>query len=172
MKIEHFEIKDAKIEYATELTDILNEALSETNHYLFTFHNKITLNEQVDYLRYVQSKKGSLFLVAFIKNEIIGFLDFVCHRGLEKYDFGVLGIVVKKNYRQKRIASRLFNELIKRKDVNIIKAEVLITNKPVINFLHQNNFVIDNDSKKAIEFKNEKTEVLLMLRNDARSNEN
>lgn len=165
--MKHFEIKDAKIENATELTDVLNGVLSENNHYLFTFRKKINLNEQVDYLNYLYGKQGSLFLVAFFENEIIGFLDFVCHKGIEENDFGVLGIVVKRSYRQQGIASRLFNELLKRKDVNIIKAEALITNKAIINFLHSNNFNIDKNVKKIIEFNNEKTEVLLMLRNDS-----
>lgn len=149
--MQQFIITTAQIKEATEISNILNEVLDEDQHQLFNFKNKINIKEQEDYIRYINNKKGSVFLVASIENKIIGFLDFISD---EKNDFGTMGIIIQKAYRQNGIAFKLLSELLKRKTVTTINAEVLATNQPMIHFLQKNNFVFNTTFNKTVDFNN------------------
>jgi|Deesub1362A_J573_1020465.scaffolds.fasta_scaffold09171_2 RimJ/RimL family protein N-acetyltransferase len=164
---EEINIRYPKMSDLLKLLNYINELIEE-NSYLI-LNKKLSLQEERDFLKQVLKeikRKERVFLIASLKNKIVGTCEIRKMKG-KKSHVGEFGISVKKEYRKKGIGKRLlktaFSEA-KNIKINLLQLSVFSNNKAAISFYKKEGFKECGRIPKALKFKNELVDEILMYR--------
>ncbi|MCL2686791.1 MAG: GNAT family N-acetyltransferase [Candidatus Bathyarchaeota archaeon] len=140
MIIEEFTIKDAKVTLRTpsmddliNLTMLINSLVSEKAQIAFT--QKVTLESEREWLtHHIASleQNKSISIIAEINNELIASSDMQIQPDGE---MGIIGIIVKKNFRNIGIGTHMLKVVIaqaNQRGIKRLRLHVLATNNTAI----------------------------------------
>jgi len=140
-------MNDGKAYDADEVRIFISHSCSEKERALEICDDGFTISvvNRSDY-RNLLSKidKNAVFLIAKIGEKIVGYAAFYTNNRVEKVAYLTL-IGVEKNYQGKKIGTKLMKKAImiaKDNDMNIMKLEVLDTDKGAQNFYKKMGFQI------------------------------
>ncbi|MDR0472015.1 MAG: GNAT family N-acetyltransferase [Nitrososphaerota archaeon] len=138
--IEEFTIKNAKVTLRTpsmddliNLTLLINSLVSENAQIAFT--QKVTIESEREWLtHHIASleQNKSISIIAEINNEVIASSEMQIQPDTE---IGIIGIIVKKNFRNLGIGTRMLKVIIaqaNQRGIKRLRLHVLATNNPAI----------------------------------------
>jgi RimJ/RimL family protein N-acetyltransferase len=152
-------IRIAEINDAQAMIDLAIDNF-HNSEYLLTIPEefKVTVEQEEKWIRSFNDNPDSLLLVAEIKGEIIGVLNFNNYPKQRFSHAGEMGMSVHHKYRGKGIGSRLLNELIdwaeKNEKIEKICLRVFTRNLPAIGLYKKFGFVQEGLEKKAAKLGN------------------
>jgi RimJ/RimL family protein N-acetyltransferase len=145
----------------------INELIEEDTYLILK--EKISLQEERAYLNQVLKeikRKERISLIAASNDKIIGTCEIRKMKG-KKSHVGEFGISVKKEYRKKGIGKRLLKIALneaKNIKVNLLQLSVFSNNKAAILFYKKEGFKECGRIPKALKFKDELVDEILMYR--------
>jgi ribosomal protein S18 acetylase RimI-like enzyme len=161
------EIREIQEKDYVELRNFINSLVRENTYIL----KNIPIDEEGE-LNYVRrcleeiKRKERVHLVAVYKNKIVGAAEIRRKRFKEKH-VGVLGISVRKNYRNEGIGKILMSEVIKRSKklgIKLVILDVFKINKPAIALYEKFGFKKYAELPKALKHKGRYISALSMYK--------
>jgi ribosomal protein S18 acetylase RimI-like enzyme len=161
------EIREIQEKDYVELRNFINSLVREN-----TYISKNIPIDREGELNYVRrcleeiKRKERVYLVAVYKNKIVGAAEIRRKRFKEKH-VGVLGISVRKNYRNEGIGKILMSEVIKRSKklgIKLVILDVFKINKPAIALYEKLGFKKYAELLKALKHKGKYISVLCMYK--------
>jgi len=161
------EIREIQEKDYVELRNFINSLVREN---VYTSKNIMVGKEEVlDYIRkWLEEirKKERVYLVAVYKNKIVGATDVKRKKFKEKH-VGILGVSVRKNYRNEGIGKALIKEAIrvsKRTGIKLIILDVFKVNKSAILLYKKMGFRKYGELPKGLKHKGGYTSKVLMYK--------
>jgi ribosomal protein S18 acetylase RimI-like enzyme len=164
---EEINIRYPKMSDLPKLLNYINELIEEDSYLIL--NKKLSLQEERDYLKQVLKEvkgKERVFLFALFKNKIVGTCEIRKMKG-RKSRVGELGISVKKEYRRKGIGKRLLKTAFSEAEnigINLLQLSVFSNNKAAISFYKKEGFEECGRIPKALKFKDELVDEILMYK--------
>jgi len=161
------EIREVQEKDYVELRNFINSLVKENTYILKNL--PIDKEGELNYVRRCLEevkRRERVHLVAVYKNKIVGAAEIGRKRFKEKH-VGVLGISVRKNYRNEGIGKILMNEVVKRSKklgIKLIILDVFKINKPAIALYKKLGFKKYAELPKALKHKGRYISALSMYR--------
>ena len=161
------EIREIQEKDYLELRNFINSLVRENTYILK--NRPIDKEGELNYVRRCLEeikRKERVHLVAVYKNKIVGAAEIRRKRFKEKH-VGVLGISVRKNYRNEGIGKALMSEVIKRSKklgVKLVILDVFKVNKPAIALYRKLGFKKYAELPKALKHKGKYVSALSMYK--------
>jgi len=150
-------IREANPKDAAKLINYVNALLEEPISYLEMAKGefKLTIKDEKKFIEDCKKSENSIFIVAEESGEIIGSLTCIGRERIKIRHNTVLGMSVKKEYRNQGIGSRLIEYAINwAKGTGVIKRielHVFETNSRAINIYNKYGFIIEGKKQKSIK---------------------
>jgi len=133
----NFIIKEATITDAERIIDYINQVSGETDNLTFGYDEfKMSVEEEIEYLKNIQQTPTSLYLIALVSNQIVGSLNFTAGTRPRISHSGEFGVTVLKDYWNNGIGKALIKQLIYQSKQNGIIKKI--------------NLIVRSDNKRAI----------------------
>ena len=161
-------IREAIPKDAAKLVNYVNVLLEEPISYLEMAKGefKLTAEEEKKFIADCKRSENSIFIVAEENGEIIGSLTCIGRERIKIRHNTVLGMSVKKEYRNQGIGSRLIEYAINwAKETGAVKRielHVFETNNQAIHIYKKYGFIIEGKKQKAIKANDEYVNELIM----------
>jgi RimJ/RimL family protein N-acetyltransferase len=161
------EIREIQEKDYVELRNFINSLVRENTYIL----KNIPIDEEGE-LNYVRrcleeiKRKEGVHLVAFYKNKIVGAAEIRRKKFKEKH-VGILGISIRKNYRNEGIGKALIKEVIrisKRIGIKLITLDVFKVNKSAILLYKKMGFKEYGELPKGLKHKGRYMSKVLMYK--------
>jgi len=161
------EIRDIQEKDYVELKNFINSLVMEN---VFILKN-VTIDDEGE-LSYVRKcidevkRKERVHLIAVYKNKIIGVAEIKKKRFKEKH-VGVLGVSVRKNFRNEGIGKALMKEIIKRSKgigIKLIVLDLFKVNKTAFILYKKLGFKKYGELPKALKHKGKYMSMVLMYK--------
>lgn len=141
----NIEIRKATANDASKVIDFCKKVGSETDNLSYGSEGiGSNIDRIAKYLDNVYNSKTSVFLIAIIDNEVVGYAEFMGMFRKRLSHLGEIGIAVIKEYQNKKIGSNLMKQLIYyvKNDINaeIIELKVRVDNEKAINMYKKFGF--------------------------------
>ncbi|HLD28426.1 MAG TPA: GNAT family N-acetyltransferase [Patescibacteria group bacterium] len=160
-------IKPANIKNLNQLYNLNQTAYLDVNN-VIPYSNELKYSiEDEKAIISEYSKQNNLYLVAWLDNQIVGFIQFTGSHYQKTKHTGKLELFVRTEFRSQKIGQQLIKELLiwtKKKKLKRIELEVWTNNKPAINLYQKLGFKIEGKRIKAYKLKSRYLDGILMAK--------